>query len=406
MSLFGPRPRQQRVATITAQELVPRRMVNRPGIPPVTNESALRHSAVWASLRLRANLISTMPLNSYRTVDDIQVSVPPAPVLVQPGGSGGSDLIDILEWLYSTQVDLDRGGNVFGIIAERNALGLAARIDLQPLSAVSVIIRKGQLAEIQISGKPYDPRDIWHERQYTVAGLPIGLSPVQYAAWSISEYLSIQDFALDWFGAGGVPAAHLKNTAKTINPNDAAIVKERFKASTQAGDVFVSGADWEYQMIQGEQAASSWLEAKQASVSDIARFFDVPGDLLDAVVQSGNITYANVTQRNMQFLIMHLGPAIRRREKALSGLLPKPRFVEFDRQSLLEMDPLTLASYWNQLITARAITPDEIRAQLNRAPLTAEQIHQLLTFFPPRGSTVEADSGLEAAPLAPMEVEP
>lgn len=388
--------RQPRAATITAQELIPQRTIGRPGIPAVTNDTALRHSAVWASLRLRSNLISTMPVTVIRAFEGIEIDMPPPPMLVKPGGSGGSGRIGIMEWLYSTQFDLDRSGNTFGLITETNAVGLPARIDLLPLSAVAVRIRKGVLDKYLVDGKETDPSVIWHERQYTVAGLPIGLSPVAHAAWSISEYLSIQDFALDWFGNGGVPLAHLKNTAKTIEATDAAIVKERFKASVSAGDVFVSGADWEYTMIQGEQAGSAWLEAKSYGIGDIARFFDVPGDVIDAAVSSGNITYANVVQRNLQLLIMHIGPAILRRESALSDLLPKPRSVRLKRDALLEMDPVTQATFFQSLIASRAITPDEIRAMLNRQPLTQDQIEQLLTFFPPRGTTVEAGSGLES----------
>jgi phage portal protein BeeE len=224
---------------------------------------------------------------------------------------------------------------------------------------------------------------------------------VAHAAWSISEDLSIQDFALDWFGNGGVPLAHLKNTAKTIDPNTAGIVKERFKAAVHAGDLFVSGADWEYQMIQGEQAASSWLEAKNYGIGDIARFFDCPGDVIDAAVSSGNITYANVVQRNLQLLIMHIGPAILRREAALTDLLPAPRSVKLKRDALLEMDPLTRVAFFKSLIDSRSITPDEIRAEMNRQALTQDQIEQLLTFFPPRGTTVEAGSGLESVAATP-----
>jgi phage portal protein BeeE len=59
-----------------------------------------------------------------------------------------------------------------------------------------------------------------------------------------------------------------------------------------------------------------WIDGKRYGVSDIARFFGCPGDLIDAAVSTGSITYANMTQRNLQFLIMHLGPAVYRRERA------------------------------------------------------------------------------------------
>ena len=79
--------------------------------------------------------------------------------------------------------------------------------------------------------------------------MPIGLSPLAYAAMSIGQYLSAQQFALDWFANGSMPSGKLKNTAKKIDKDDAELVKDRFKASVAARDVFVHGNDWEFDFI-------------------------------------------------------------------------------------------------------------------------------------------------------------
>ena len=114
----------------------------------------------------------------------------------------------------------------------------------------------------------------------------------------------------------------------------------------------------------------------------MARFFDVPGDLIDAAVQSGNITYASITQRNLQFLIMHLGPTLVRRELALSKLLPKPRFVRFNTGALLRMDPKAKVDTLKVQIDSRTLTPTEARAIDDRAPLTPEQAAEFELFWP------------------------
>jgi hypothetical protein len=85
----------------------------------ITNESALRASAVWAALRLRANLVSTMPLDAYRKVGGVQVEVSLPAVEWRSGGQ----TIGWGEALYATQFDLDRAGNAFGVITQKNALG-------------------------------------------------------------------------------------------------------------------------------------------------------------------------------------------------------------------------------------------------------------------------------------------
>jgi HK97 family phage portal protein len=368
-------------AGATVADLIP----NRPpatlaGTAVVTNETALRHSAVWAALRLRANLISTLPLDAYRKVLGVQVEVPKPPVLVNPGG----ERMEIEEFLYSSQFDLDRAGNDFGIIAERSGMGLPSRIDLVPLSEVAVQIHKGKLDHYRIAGVKYQPDEVWHEKQYTVPGLHVGLSPVAYAAWSIGEYLSITEFALDWFGNGQHPSAMLRNQERTVDASQAQVIKERFKTAIKSGDVFVTGKDWTYEMLQAEQAGSSWLEAKGASNTDIARFFDVPADLIDAAVKGESVTYANIVERNIQLLVMHLGPAVVRRERALSRLLPTPRFVKLNTDALLRMDHKSRHEMFKFQIESRTLAPSEVRALENRPPFNPEQLAEFDRFWPPK----------------------
>ena len=364
-----------------AQALIPIRSAQKQGAVTVTNDSAMRHSAVWACLRLRADLISTMPMDVYRRVNGMQVEMPKPPVLVNPGG----ERVDMCEWLYSSQVDLDRAGNTIGLITEVNALGLPARIDLQILGECSVQSKNG-VVTYRIGGKSYDPSKVWHERQYTVAGLEVGLSPVAYAAWSIGEYLSIQDFALAWFGGGAVPKARMKTIAKTINNDEAEKVKSRYRATTQNGDLFVYGSDWEYDFMQAQNQGMEWIEGKRYGITDIARFFGAPGDLIEAAVSTGTITYANISQRNLQFLIMNLQPAIYRRELRLSKLLPQPRYVKLNTDALLRMDPQTRAQVILTRINSRTLAPSEARELDNLPPFTEEQKAEFDRFWPPKAS--------------------
>jgi HK97 family phage portal protein len=378
MSLWG-RQKRDFFGIPGAQALIPIRSAQKQGAVTVTNDSAMRHSAVWACLRLRADLISTMPMDVFRRVNGMQIEMPKPPVLVNPGG----ERVDMCEWLYSSQVDLDRAGNAIGLITEVNALGLPARIDLQMLGECSVQSKDG-VVTYRIGGKSYSAAQVWHERQYTVAGLEVGLSPVAYAAWSIGEYLSIQDFALSWFAGGAVPKARMKNTAKTINNDEAEKVKSRYRATTQNGDLFVYGADWEYDFMQAQNQGMEWIEGKRYGVTDIARFFGAPGDLIEAAVSTGTITYANISQRNLQFLIMNLQPAIYRRELRLSKLLPQPRYVKLNTDALLRMDPQTRAQVILTRINARTLAPSEARELDNLPPLTEAQIAEFDRFWPPK----------------------
>lgn len=371
----------------TASELIPRRSAPRIH-RSITTEDAMRHSVVWASLRLRADLISTSPVDCYRDLGGRAMEIPGPAVLRTPAGSNS----DIGEWLYSSQVDLDRHGNYFALITARDGLGLPARLDPLPADEVTVLTKGGAITGYRHKQTLYDPADIWHEKQYTVAGLPVGLSPIAYAALSLATGLSAQEFATDWFNGSAVPAAHLKNSAQVLDNDQAEAVKLRFETSVRNGDVFVTGNDWEYQMLGASASESSWIEAVSATSSDLCRFLGVPGDMVDVPQDGGSITYANITQRNLQLLIMNLGPAVARREAALSRLLPRPRYVKLNTDAVvLRMDPTSRAELNRVLLDSKQRTPSEVREKDDLPPFTPEQIAEIQALTkpaaPPQGVT-------------------
>jgi HK97 family phage portal protein len=373
-------------------DLIPRRSTTT-GHPYISADTAMNNSAVWAALRLRADLMSTLPIDGFRKVnidgESIQLEAGLTPFMNSPG---------FMEWRYSSQIELDRSGNSIGVILEKNSQGgFPTAIQLYPSSSCSLQYKSGVLVKYRIDGNLYNPEDIWHEKQFTVSGLDLGLSPVAHAAWVLGQYVSIQQFATDWFIGGATPRARLRNTAKKLNQTEALKVKESWRASRAADEPFVHGNDWEYELIQAQQASSDWMEAQNYSYVDLARFFGVPADLIDAAVSGQSVTYANITQRNLQFLIMHLGPAITRRELAFSQLLPKPRFIKFNTDALLRMDPLTRAQMIRTQIESRTLAPSEARLLDNRTDFTQSQIEEFDKLgLNKKGST-------EATSLAPLD---
>lgn len=350
----------------------------------VSKDDALRHSAVWACLRLRNDLVSMMPIDVFRKVNvggkTVQVELPKPPVLVTTGG----ERVRVKEWMYSTGWDLDESGNTFGIITERDKANKVARVDLQPTESVVVRMRKGVLT-YQIDGTVYQPNEIWHEKQFTQSGMPVGLSPIAHAAMSINGYLSAQAFAAEWFSNSAVPAGSLKNTEKVIKSTEAQAIKERFKASISAGDLFVHGKDWDYSMLAAKASETQFIEERHFGLTDACRYFGVPGDMVDAAPTGGRPTlvYANITQRNLQLLITNLQPAIDRREEAISwGMLPDQWYAKLNTAALLRMDLKSRYESYGVGIDKRFIAPSEARDYENLPPFTPEQIAEFEALKP------------------------
>lgn len=340
------------------------------GYDPSAPFTALRAGAAWACLRLRSDLISTMPIDVFRQAGGRQVEVAKPDFFRTPAAGWLWH-----EWVYATQFDLDRYGNVFGLVAARDALGRPSQIELTDTLEWTVAVRDGQL-EYRYRGTVIDRADVWHERQFVVPGLPIGLSPVSYAAWTTRQYLSAQQFALDWFESGASPSGTLQNTElETISKKDAEVAKARFREAVAHRDVFVHGKDWVYTPAAAAASDAKFLDAQKASTADICRFYGVPGDMIDAETSTGKVTYANVTQRNLQLLTINIGPAITRRELTFSErLLATPRFVKFNTDAMLRMDAKGKLEMLAAGVEAGLYTHDEGRAFLNLEPLTDEQI--------------------------------
>jgi len=411
--------RQLRELSLAAFGVPLRSGANSRNLPMITNETALRNSVVWACRRIRADIMSTLPVDSFRKVNGIPVEVPLAPVLVDTDGEDWP----LHHWMWAGNWDLDGIGNSVGLVTERNALNLPSRIHLVPMQSVSIYQTKSmETHKYRIDGKEYDRGKVWHERQFPVAGLPVGLSPIAFAAWELQQDLSMQQFALDWFGGGAVPKARLHNTKRSLDSapkpgqtdNEARRVKDRYNATMANGDVFVHGNDWELDFMQAQTMGTEWIQGREASVPALCRYFGCPVDLVEAAIQSSSssINYSNAIQRNLQFLIFHLGPAIFRRQESLSRLLPQPRYVRLNTNALLRLDPETQAKIFSARLKDKTITNDEVRAYYEQPPLTQAQIDQFTLLYggprtaPDKASAADSEARAFFEQVSPLSAIP
>jgi HK97 family phage portal protein len=193
----------------------------------------------------------------------------------------------------------------------------------------------------------------------------------------MSGYLSAQKFGLDFFRSGAMPSGVLKNTARnSLEASDVETTKRRFKAAAENRDIVVLPDEWEYSMFDIGNSNEAFIKEKEYGVTDVCRFFDVPADLIDAPQNASNVTYANVSQRNLQLLTLHIGPTLQRREAALSFAMPHKYYAQFDRSKLLAMDPETLAKLNISRVQGKVLAPSEARAADGLAPFTQDQINE------------------------------
>src|SRR6266542_2921932 len=105
MSLWRTKPRPQaRISAAQEIALQARSSAGAVGSVNVDEGTALRSSAVWACIRLRADHMSTLPVDNFRDVGSLAVEVNRAPIFDEPGGTTWP----WHDWVWASQSDLDR----------------------------------------------------------------------------------------------------------------------------------------------------------------------------------------------------------------------------------------------------------------------------------------------------------
>lgn len=323
----------------------------------------MQQSVIWAGMNLHAALESMMPVDTFRVMSDgSKVSVPNSGVLVNPSTFSEGQPDTISDWLYASRMSLQGWGNSFGEITARDSIGLPAQIQLVPAEDVVCKIKNYRIVEYRYGKTVMEPSRVWHERTNLLPGIPVGLSPFAYAMLAIETAASARKFAADWFGNSAFPGGHMKNTARTVTDPEAVGIKARFESQQEAGGLLVTGSDWTFSAIQAKAAEAGFIEAMAYTDVELCRYQNIPANIVDVAVTGGaQINYANITQKNLDFMVTRMGPNLKRRDDKLSTLTPRPRIVRLNRAAFLAMDPATTADLMKVQIDSRTRTPSQLR---------------------------------------------
>ena len=241
----------------------------------VTPDTALRLSAVWACVRLLADTVSTLPLDTFRGDEEI-----PAPPLLASPAAGWS----LPEWLYAAMVSLLLRGNAYGLITARSGPRLTpAQVELVNPDNLTVNVEANGSVTYRYRGRVIDPSDLWHVRAFVYPGSPVGLSPISYAAETVGLGLATQRFGREFFKSGASPSGILSINAP-LSSEQIEMAKFKIFAATHGKrePLIVGGtgtgeaAQWTSLSINPNE--SQFVESRRLGVAEIARTFGVPRD--------------------------------------------------------------------------------------------------------------------------------
>lgn len=333
---------------------------------PVDKRKALQLLAVYGSVRMIADGISTMPVDVYSKQANGTSKPLPTPTWID------EPTVDLCftEWASQvlTSVLLDGNSYIAVMRNDRNQI-----VELIPLADDSVRVeRRNGRKTYLVNSVPY-AGELIHIKGMMLAGSDVGLSPVEYARQTIGLGLAAEKYGAQFFdGPGNMPGViEMPKPAQPGIMAETAKVWQKFRKQGGQGlpGVLQDGATWKPTGVTNEQA--QFLATRQWSAAEIVgqMFLLDPSDLGIPVVGS-SLTYGNLEQRDTRRVKVAFLPWMVRIEHAISALLFNPRYMKFNPAGLLRGDLKTQYEAFSVgLAGAPFLLVDEARDKLDLPPM-------------------------------------
>lgn len=359
---------------------------------PVTVESSMQLSAVFACLRLLSENVATMPLDTFVRSGGARLPYRPKPEYLAFQPPQGSRI----DYLSQVMLSLLSDGNAF-VATPRDELGVP--LDLVVIDPCMVKVDRDDRGVVyfEIQGHDYTQLDLMHIKGMTMPGALRGLSPLAYARQSIELGLSAQNFGAGFFHNGALPAGIIEapgDFPRSSAERVAALwdAKHRGAANSSKVGVLTGGAKFTKVTIAPEEA--QFIETRAFQVPDIARFFGVPPHLI-ADASNSTSWGSGLAEQNLAFGQMSLRPWVDRIEDAHGRLLTThglPNvFVRLNMDALLRAGTKERYDAYAVALMNGFMTINEVRRLEDLPPLpggdvpllgltvTAEDVARLLT---------------------------
>jgi HK97 family phage portal protein len=302
----------------------------------MNQDEALKLGTVYACVRLIADSISTLPMDTYIRRDGTRTPFRPRPEWLDTPEIG----VSRTEHFQQVLVSLLLNGNAFTRIL-RDDQGIAGLIVLNPQRVEVRLNRVTRRPEFV-----YDNRDVIasedmiHITELRLPGELRGRSRIDMVKETLGLSKALDTFAQLFFGqgsqVGGIieyPGALTREQAKDLA--DSFELQHKSVRRSHRPGVLFGGAKFTKTSVEPNEA--QMLESRQFAVEEIARTFRCPPSMI-GVTTPGAMSYASVEQNGIQFVQHTLRPYIVKIEDAYSTLLPGVAFLKFNVDALQRGD--------------------------------------------------------------------
>lgn len=339
---------------------------------PVSFDSAMTLSAVWACMKILIESVATLPMQMFsfdKNGDRVQVKDHDLIRLLRNKPNRYQTAVEFKETLMlnllsgNAYIKKDYSGKKLVSLQVINSGSVEPKLDEKGNMTYECQLDKGKII--------FSEKQIWHIKLFGT-GL-VGMSPLAYGAASIGVGLAANDKTTRLMSNGAKPTGALK-TEKFLK-------KEQRQQLREELDILVNGDDGDMPVLEGGMtfekisltpADIQLIETRRMTVEDACRYFGVPPILV--YLMDGSTTWGNGIEQIIDgFYKFGLRPYLERIEESVRiHLLPREEWddyeFEFKTKDLLRASYLARIGANKDRINSGQATINEIRREEGDAP--------------------------------------
>lgn len=384
-----------------------------------TNETVLAYFAVYRCITLIANDIGNMPIgikekNTAGIWNPVEIPSK-SPVLNAPNRY--QNHIQFKQWWATSKLI---NGNTYVLKVRDNRREVVNLYVLDPCGAQVLVSPDGSvyyqfktdnLTGIKDSEIAFPASEIIHDRMNCLFHPLVGVSPLFACGMAAANGLKMQTDSSLFFANGANPGGVL-TAPGAISDETAKRLQEKWTANytgENSGKVAVMGDGLRFEPMRMKYADAQLIEQMKFTAEMVCSAFGVPA----YKTGMGSIPAgAKVGDLEMMYYNSALHTPIEEMEACLDdalGLNTKERRVELDLDTLLRMDPATMATVQTALVGGGISTPNEARLRFNMPPLeggnTVYMQQQDIPLSEASKNTIQQNAAPVAAPEEPTAPE-
>ena len=332
----------------------------------VTPTTALSLVAVSRATSVLETAIMQIPVNVYRSNTQL-----PTPLWLDTPDI--ENQISQAEWLGTTLTHMAIFGNAFWHI-RRGPRGIVNITNLHP-SDVSVSVDESGKIYYLFNSKRYSSADIKHLKLYHNASSTalLGEGPLQRHRSVLRSALDLHNYADNWFRTAAVPTGTL-TTSEFLSADVAKQNKDAFVASQQERSIAVLSSGLKYDSITLSPEQAQFLENQKFITRQIAMMFGVPTMYLGMGIEGQGMTYVNGNEDRAKLFQDGLQQYIVRIQQAITDLLPRGQYAEFNLTEFLRPNTKTRYESYAIGLTNNFLTVNEVREMEGMSEITQEEV--------------------------------